>query len=134
MSDAEKPKPIGYKSPPEDTRFKPGQSGNPKGRPKGAHNFKTDVKATLETTIDLATGGAPKKISTQKAALLRLREKALKGDQRALDRLLSLAQTFNNEPNSSHAALSQDDAKLLEIYRKRILAGASEDSGTEERT
>jgi len=27
-------KPIGYKVTPKHTRFKPGQSGNPKGRPK----------------------------------------------------------------------------------------------------
>jgi hypothetical protein len=130
MSEPKKPEPIGYKNPPKETRFKPGQSGNPKGRPRGSQNFKTDVKATLQTPIDLTTSGAPQKISTQRAALLRLREKALKGDQRALDRLLSLAQLFNNEPNSSQTALSDGDARLLEIYRKRILAGASEDSGT----
>ena len=35
-------------------------------------------------------------MSTQEAALLRLREMALKGDARALDRLLALAQIFNN--------------------------------------
>jgi hypothetical protein len=29
---------VGYGKPPEATRFKPGQSGNPKGRPKGAKN------------------------------------------------------------------------------------------------
>lgn len=29
---------FGYGKPPKETRFKPGQSGNPKGRPKGAKN------------------------------------------------------------------------------------------------
>ncbi|MGK7651962.1 DUF5681 domain-containing protein [Roseovarius sp. B08] len=29
---------VGYAKPPANTRFKPGQSGNPKGRPKGAKN------------------------------------------------------------------------------------------------
>lgn len=29
---------VGYGKPPEATRFRPGQSGNPKGRPKGAKN------------------------------------------------------------------------------------------------
>lgn len=29
---------VGYARPPANTRFKPGQSGNPKGRPKGAKN------------------------------------------------------------------------------------------------
>jgi hypothetical protein len=29
---------VGYAKPPKDTRFKPGRSGNPKGRPRGAKN------------------------------------------------------------------------------------------------
>lgn len=29
---------VGYAKPPTDTRFKPGQSGNPRGRPKGSKN------------------------------------------------------------------------------------------------
>jgi hypothetical protein len=29
---------VGYGKPPKETRFKPGQSGNPRGRPKGAKN------------------------------------------------------------------------------------------------
>lgn len=29
---------VGYGKPPEETRFKPGQSGNPRGRPKGSRN------------------------------------------------------------------------------------------------
>ena len=29
---------VGYGKPPADTRFKPGRSGNPKGRPRGAKN------------------------------------------------------------------------------------------------
>ena len=42
MADNDDPTyPIGYKKPPRDTQFKPGQSGNFKGRPKGAKNFAT---------------------------------------------------------------------------------------------
>ena len=32
---------VGYKKPPLHTRFKKGQSGNPRGRPKGSKNFST---------------------------------------------------------------------------------------------
>ena len=42
---------AGYGKPPRHSRFKKGQSGNPKGRPKGGRNFSTDVKATLEEPI-----------------------------------------------------------------------------------
>jgi uncharacterized protein DUF5681 len=38
--------------PPIRTRFRPGQSGNPKGRPKGSHSLSTIIKKTLEQEID----------------------------------------------------------------------------------
>lgn len=116
---------IGYGKTPAHTRFKPGQSGNPKGRPKGAQNFKTDLKATLEARVKLKGDGKERKISTQAAMLMRLREKALSGDGRALDRLISLAQTYNNEETNVPADLSADDEKLLELYQARVLSGAT---------
>jgi hypothetical protein len=88
-------------------------------------NFKTDVRATLEAPVKVTRDGKPRKLSTQEAALLRLREKALGGDARALDRLLGLAQAYNNEELIAAADLSADDAMLLEIYKSRVLSGAA---------
>ncbi len=116
---------VGYGKPPEHTRFKSGQSGNLKGRPKGVRNFKTDVKATLKAPVKVTRDGRPRKVSTQKAMLLRLREKALSGDGRALDRLLSLAQIYNDEELTSAGSLSANDEMLLEIFRARVLSGAA---------
>ena len=81
----------------KDATPKPGRSGNSKGRPKGVRNFKTDVQTTLKAPVRVTHGGKPRNVSTQAAMLLRLREKALGGDGRALDRLLGLAQIYNNE-------------------------------------
>ncbi|MCC6947027.1 MAG: hypothetical protein IT539_04590 [Bradyrhizobiaceae bacterium] len=116
---------VGYAKPPRATRFKPGQSGNPKGRPKGVRNFKTDVKATLKSPVKLSREGKARKVTTQAAMLLRLREKALGGDGRALDRLITLAQAYNNEDVTASDALSVDDANLLAVYRERLLRGAA---------
>ncbi|WP_300395759.1 DUF5681 domain-containing protein [Henriciella sp.] len=88
MSDGYK---VGYGKPPEDTRFEPGKSGNPKGRPKGSRNFATDLKEVLGMRVEITSAGHKTSISTQKAALMRLRERALKGDHRALEKLLTLA-------------------------------------------
>ena len=38
---------VGYGNPPQHTRFKKGQSGNPRGRPKGTLNLATVLARTL---------------------------------------------------------------------------------------
>lgn len=43
---------VGYCNPPIHTRFKPGQSGNPSGRPKGSKNFSTQMMEFLLTNCD----------------------------------------------------------------------------------
>ena len=120
---------VGYGSPPRHSRWKTGQSGNPKGRPKGCRNFKTDVQATLQAPVRVTRNGKARKLSTQAAALLRLREKALNGDVRALDRLLQLATTYNNDEQSASAGLTVEDQAILAIYQERLLKGVAAPPG-----
>jgi len=115
---------VGYKRPPSHSRFKAGQSGNPRGRQKGVRNLATDVKRTLATPVTLTEQGKEgRRVSTQQAALMRLKEKALKGDARALDRLLALAQTFNNDaPPEAPAGqnLDAEDQAILNAYAATV--------------
>jgi hypothetical protein len=113
---------VGYGRPPIHSRFKPGQSGNPRGRKKGTLNFATDLKRTLETPITINDPGKkPRKVSTQMAALLRLREKALKGEQRALDRVVELARIFHTGPiTEPTTATSSDDQAILDAFREQV--------------
>jgi hypothetical protein len=37
----------GYKDPPKDKQFKPGQSGNPRGRPRGSRNKTKEFLALI---------------------------------------------------------------------------------------
>ncbi len=114
---------VGYGQPPKATRFKKGQSGNPRGRPKGSRNLKTDVKATLDLPVELSGRGGAKTVRTQEAALLRLREKALRGDARSLDKLLDLARRYNEEEiaPTDTAPLSSEDKAILDRYIVRQL-------------
>lgn len=48
---------VGYGRPPEQHRFKRGQSGNPRGRPKGARGFKTMLEEELSGTVTVSSGG-----------------------------------------------------------------------------
>jgi hypothetical protein len=61
-------------------------------------------------------------VSTQEAALMRLREKALKGDSRSLDRLLEYARMYNNdvETTSSDNSLSAEDQAILDAFAAEI--------------
>ncbi len=112
---------VGYGKPPKSTRFKPGKSGNPNGRPKGSRNFATDLRDVLEMPVPISEGGKRTTMSTQKAALMRLREKALKGDHRALERLLTLALAHDPGEDSKieQPRLSPEDQAILAGVLKR---------------
>jgi hypothetical protein len=131
---------VGYKKPPQHSRFRPGRSGNPRGRQKGVRNLGSDVKRTLEVPVRLNEQERARRVSTQEAALLRLREKALKGDARSLDQLLELAKTFNNSvavESVGDEALAAEDQAILDAYaarfdpdhQARLRPSGAEDSG-----
>ena len=115
---------AGFGRPPIHARFKSGVSGNPAGRPKGTRNLSNDVKRTLLAPVKLKDHGQPRRVSTQEAALLRLRDKALKGDSRSLDRLLEYARMYNNdaETTSSNTPLAAEDQAILDAYAAEIRA------------
>ena len=64
---------VGRGKPPVSSRFRKGESGNPKGCPKGTRNFKTDVEEVLATRVQAVVNGKPVKVSSQLATLMRLR-------------------------------------------------------------
>ena len=55
--------PVGYKKPPCQTQFKPGRSGNAKGRPKGSKNFATVFADELGAPIEVTEHGRRKRIT-----------------------------------------------------------------------
>ena len=88
---------VGYGKPPVNTRFKPGQSGNPKGRPRGSKSFASLMRAALSETVQVREDGRLRHISRREAIIKSLIARALKGDARANDRLLSFMQQLYPE-------------------------------------
>ena len=86
---------VGYRKPPTSSQFKPGKSGNPRGRPKGRKNFETEQREIFEGPVRITQGGRIKLVSARAAALIKLREKAFSGDVRAMQRFLELAYRQN---------------------------------------
>lgn len=116
---------IGYGKPPRHTRFRKGQSGNPRGRPKGSRNFATELDEILNAPVPVTENGRKTQVSTRMAVLLRLREKALKGDPRAIKEVLGLMQGHETtkEAAQSERRLSRDELDILERFEAEIRAG-----------
>ena len=70
---------VGYGKPPKHTRFKKGQSGNPKGRPEDTKNLKTDLREEMNEKITIREGADERPVSKQRALVKRLTAKAIKG-------------------------------------------------------
>jgi len=83
---------VGYGRPPVHSRFKPGVSGNPSGRPRGSQNFKTLLDRILKEVIPLLDGEQHRKVSKAEAITRRLVIGALKGDSRSQITLFRLAE------------------------------------------
>jgi len=83
---------VGYCKPPVHSRFKPGVSGNPTGRPKGSENLKTLFERVLKEQISLQDGNVTKKITKAEAVIRRVVIDALKGDSRSQQTLFRLAE------------------------------------------
>ena len=114
---------VGYKKPPRHSQFKKGMSGNAKGRPRGTRNFQTDLRDELAELVNVREDGSVTRVSSQRAALKKLRAKALNGDQRALEKLLALAERHGIDDAADEAehALSQSDQQIIERFKERAI-------------
>lgn len=120
---------VGYGRPPAHTRFKPGRSGNPRGRPKGARGLNTLARELLTARVPVRTASGEKKMHRIEAVLHKTFELALKGNPRALSQVLSLyasavPETAVAEPASPAEELSLTDLAILEEFKASLLQEA----------
>lgn len=123
----------GYGKPPKKHQFKKGQSGNPKGRPKGVKSLKTALKDELDMHLRIKEGGKQKSVSKMEALTKRLVTDALNGNPRALVEVLRqinlhLADTPDVDPATTEA--SPRDIELLMRFAERFAAakGSADDA------
>ena len=112
---------VGYGKPPEKGQFQPGQSGNPKGRPPGTQNLKTDLAEELAERILIREGGQQRAVSKQRAMLKSLMAKAVTGDAKAANIVLRLVERLlgSDDSEDQEEPLAPDDQKILEAFAKR---------------
>jgi len=83
--------PVGYARPPIASRFKPGKSGNPRGRPRNSRNLKTIIQGALTAPVVLREGTRKRSISKLEGIVLKQVESALKGNEKAALATLKMA-------------------------------------------
>jgi hypothetical protein len=107
---------VGRGKPPLGTRFKKGQSGNPKGRPRGTKNLKTDLMEELQETIVVREGDRTVRMSKQRLMVKTVMNMSLRGDARAFVALLRMIMSFMPDVGSTEVApaLTVDEKEMLQ--------------------
>ncbi len=82
---------------PRDTRFKRGQSGNPKGRPRGARGKRAILERVAGQRHAVTILGERQQLSTFQLLLRVIRDEAIKGNARAIRAMDDFATKYGEQ-------------------------------------
>lgn len=132
---------VGYKKPPRHRQFRPGLSGNPRGRPAGVRNLKSDLLDELGEQTTVRENGREQRISKQRAFIRTLVAAAIAGDMRATATLVSFyARSLGGSAeDDGEAPAGADDLEIIENFvarerRRRRTRPAETDPPEQEQT
>ncbi len=115
---------VGYGKPPQHTRFRKGQSGNPKGRPKAVLSLPRLARRILNEKIVIKENGERRTITKFEAALKQLANKAASGDAAAIRDVLKLPVAITEieaaEDRAAHAEKNGERLSAKETDPSRI--------------
>jgi hypothetical protein len=126
---------IGYKRPPQHTRFKKGQSGNPSGTKKAKTVRSEPDKLDLSETITVSSQGKRVTMTMRKALHQKLFAMALGGHLRAIELLFKLdALTIHQhgQTDGSGPEVSQSEEALIARFLQRHAGGLDDAGGRDE--
>lgn len=110
---------VGYRKPPKHSRFRPGQSGNLAGRPRGVLNVATVLLRACREKVVIVENGRRKTVTKLEASVKQLVNKAAQGDLSALSKLLALMSTELTPEKPPTEAFDEVDQKVLLDILKR---------------
>jgi hypothetical protein len=111
---------VGYGRPPAHSRFQPGQSGNPRGRPKGRRNLNTELREVMTQKFTMRSGDTVHSLSLPAAAAFKHGEKAAKGDARSASIVLNLADKIGmfDQDDEKEASSLTDASSTTPVERR----------------
>ena len=122
---------VGYCQPPEDSQFKPGQSGNPNGSPKGRTNLWKLICTYMGMTDAELAKVDRKKLTQSQGVALKLVENAAQGKGCDSERLARYCVDRDEGKASEHLVIDKDtglsDEECEEI--RAVLRKAYDDAG-----
>ena len=118
---------VGYKKPPRHKQFKPGESGNPKGRPKKIAALPDIFAKELRVRVPIMSNGKRRTISMLEAIVKRHLNKAAGGDSKAATLVFNQIREGNPGAGDNLSALVQEfraiDARHAMADREQLNRG-----------
>lgn len=114
---------VGYGKPPVETRFKPGESGNPRGRPKRIPTLPELIQREAKRRIEIVEDGERHRVTKLDALAKRLLQGALKGnarDTQQVIQLLAISATANEAARVASETQNETDQALLQGLFERL--------------
>ncbi len=96
---------VGYGKPPSASRFRKGQSGNPKGRPKN-RSKEIPYDGVLGQMVTIREDGRERRVTAAEAFLLQLTQKGLAGDSAAARASLEAIEAARATRGTAHEGLT----------------------------
>ena len=120
---------VGYGRPPEKTRFRPGRSGNPRGRPKKPKSIREKFERELARKVAIREDGRVRKIPKIDLWVRRVIADAIKGSHQASRILIEMRSASDDEIAQGIAEqtieeLTAEDLEILDRYLARVDLGA----------
>jgi hypothetical protein len=129
-NDAERPFRVGYGRPPAETRFKPGVSGNPKGRSKKMPSFSDVTEQVLNERVEMRVGDQVLRMSNRQALVRSAIRQALAGKPRLLT-VLPAIMRYENETlqgrSDANSHLATEDEAILADFLARHKSANTKD-------
>jgi Family of unknown function (DUF5681) len=114
---------TGYRSPPKHTQFQKGQSGNKRGRPKGAKNLNTLLMEAARDQVAVTIGGKKRRVSKLQASVMQLATRAAGGDRASIVELLDRIDELERRAAAAKPAefpFSAADLEVLHAIHERM--------------